>query len=130
MSWLRISHETTYRYAKAVRFGPHRLILRPREGHDVRVEEMRLTIEPHAEVVWSRDLFGNSVATAHFADPAAELRIRSDVLLEQTLPFPLHSFRPAAPVPFPVTFSGLEAAIAAAYQETTYPSDVTRVKQW
>src|ERR1700759_5063947 len=98
MSWLQIAHETTYRYSKAVRFGPHRLLLRPREGHDVRVEEMRLTIEPAAEVEWSRDLFGNSVATAHFSDPAAQLRIRSDILLEQPLPFPLRTARPAAPV--------------------------------
>ena len=44
MSWLRIIHETTYSYKAAVRFGPHRLVLRPREGHDVRVEEMRLEI--------------------------------------------------------------------------------------
>lgn len=130
MSWLKIAHETTYSYSKAVRFGPHRLLLRPREGHDVRVEEMRLTIEPHAEVEWSRDLFGNSVATAHFPGPAEQLRIRSDVLLEQTLPFPLRSLRPVSPVPFPVTFSGEESAIAAAYQETTYPGDVARVKKW
>lgn len=130
MSWLRISHETTYRYAKAVRFGPHRLILRPREGHDVRVEEMRLTIEPQAEVEWSRDLFGNSVATAHFADPAAQLRIRSDVLLDQTLPFPLLSSLRVAPVPFPVTFSGVESAIASAYRETSYPDDLARVREW
>jgi transglutaminase-like putative cysteine protease len=130
MSWLKIAHETTYRYAKAVRFGPHRLILRPREGHDVRVEEMRLTIEPHAEIEWSRDLFGNSVATAHFANPAEQLRIRSDVLLEQTLPFPLGSGRFTAAVAFPVTFSGVESVIAAAYRETTYPDDAARVRQW
>ena len=46
-------------------FWPHRLVLRPREGHDVRIEEMRLEIEPEFELEWSRDLFGNSVATAH-----------------------------------------------------------------
>jgi hypothetical protein len=46
MSRLRIIHETNYCYKEAVRFGPHRLILRPREGHDVRVEEMRLEISP------------------------------------------------------------------------------------
>ena len=130
MSWLKIAHETTYRYSKAVRFGPHRLLLRPREGHDVRVEEMRLTIEPDAEVEWSRDLFGNSVATAHFSNAAEQLRIRSDILLEQTMPFPLRSARPATPVAFPVTFSGLESVIAAAYRETVYPDDVARVRKW
>ena len=46
MSWLRIIHETIYSYKAAVRFGPHRLVLRPREGHDVHVEKMRLEIVP------------------------------------------------------------------------------------
>jgi len=130
MSWLRITHETTYRYRSAVRFGPHRLVLRPREGHDVRVEEMRLEIAPEFELEWSRDLFGNSVATVHLLSPADHLRIRSEVLLQQTAPFPLHSARPAALVPFPVEFSGLESTIAAAYQATTFPADVARVKEW
>ncbi|MEO6740353.1 MAG: transglutaminase family protein [Chthoniobacteraceae bacterium] len=130
MSWLRIIHETTYRYRTAVRFGPHRLILRPREGHDVQVKDMRLEISPEFELEWSRDLFGNSVATAYFLSPADHLSIRSEVLIHQTLPFPLRSARPAAPVHFPVEFSELESAVAAAYQVTTFPDDVARVKQW
>ena len=130
MSWLRIIHETTYRYRTAVRFGPHRLVLRPREGHDVQVKDMRLEIAPEFELEWSRDLFGNSVATAYFLSPADHLRIRSEVLLHQILPFPLRSARPAAPVRFPVEFSELESAVAAAYQLTTFPDDVARVKQW
>lgn len=130
MSRLRIFHETLYRYAGAVRFGPHRLLLRPREGHDLRVQEMQLTIEPAAEVSWSRDLFGNSVATVHFGSPAEELRICSDVLLEQTLPFPSRSIAPVASVPFPVTFSEVESVIAAAYLKSTYPNDVLSVQQW
>ena len=130
MSLLRIIHETTYNYKTAVRFGPHRLILRPREGHDVRVEEMRLKIAPEFELEWSRDVFGNSVATAHFLNPADHLRIRSEVLLQQTAPFPLRSARPFTVVPFPVEFSGLESAVAAAYRATTFPKDVARVKEW
>ena len=130
MSWLRIIHETTYSYKAAVRFGPHRLVLRPREGHDVRVEGMRLEIIPEFELEWSRDLFGNSVATAHFLSPSDHLHIRSEVLLQQTAPFPLRSARPSIPVPFPVEFSGLESAIATAYQMTTFPEDVARVREW
>ena len=130
MSWLCIIHETTYRYKKAVSFGPHRLVLRPREGHDVRVEEMRLTITPEFELEWSRDLFGNSVATIHLLHPAETLTIRSEVLLQQTTPFPLRSARPAQPVPFPMRFSGFEASAAAAYQTTTFPEDVGQVQAW
>ena len=130
MNWLRIIHETTYRYRTDVRFGPHRLILRPREGHDVQVKDMRLEIAPEFELEWSRDLFGNSVATAYLLSPADHLRIRSEVILQHTAPFPLRSGRPATPVPFPVKFSELESAVAAAYQVTTFPDDVARVKQW
>ncbi|HEY5892554.1 MAG TPA: transglutaminase family protein [Chthoniobacterales bacterium] len=130
MSWLQIIHETIYSYKTAVRFGPHRLVLRPREGHDVRVEEMRLEIAPEFELEWSRDLFGNSVATVHFLNPADHLRIRSNVLIQQTTPFPLRSAQPSTLVPFPVKYSGLESAVAAAYQATTFPEDLTRVREW
>lgn len=130
MSWLHIVHETTYRYKKPVRFGPHRLVLRPREGHDVRVEEMRLEIAPEFELEWSRDVFGNSVATAHLLSSADELRIRSDVVLQHTTPFPLRSSRSRTGVPFPVTFSSFEADVAAAYRASTYPEDVGRVREW
>ena len=50
MSWLQIIHETTYRYKKAVRFAPYRRVLRPREGHDVRIEQIRVEIEPEFEL--------------------------------------------------------------------------------
>ena len=129
MSCLRIHHETIYRYTSAVRFGAHRLVLRPREGHDVRVEEMVLEISPEFELAWSRDLFGNSVATVHFLNTADHLRICSKVIVRQTDPFPMRS-APVASVPFPVEFSKEETAIAAAYQATTFPDDVFLVKEW
>jgi hypothetical protein len=100
MSWLHIIHETTYRYRKAVRFGPHRLVLRPREGHDVHIEEMSVKIEPEFELEWSRDLFGNCVATAHILSPADRLHIRSEVLLHQTAAFPQRSVSGAVPSRF------------------------------
>jgi transglutaminase-like putative cysteine protease len=130
VSWLQIIHETTYRYKKAVRFGPHRLVLRPREGHDLRIEEIRVEIEPEFELEWSRDLFGNCIATAHILSPAQQLRIHSEVILYQTAPFPLRSTRRATPTTFPVHFSEIESAVAAAYLATTYPTDVAKVKEW
>lgn len=130
MSWLRILHETTYRYKEAVRFGAHRLILRPREGHDLRVEEMRLEITPEFELDWSRDVFGNSVATVNFLSDGDLLKIRSQVLVHQTSPFPQRSRRNSTPVPYPVAFSLEEAVVAEAYRQSTYPDDVESVKNW
>src|ERR1700690_4154645 len=77
MPSLRITHETLYRYHRSVRFGPHRLVLRPREGHDLQVERMTLTIEPEHRLEWSRDVFGNSVAVVDFLQEATDLRIVS-----------------------------------------------------
>ena len=37
MSILTIHHKTEYRYARPVAFGEHRVMLRPRDGHDLRV---------------------------------------------------------------------------------------------
>jgi transglutaminase-like putative cysteine protease len=129
MSWLRIHHETIYRYRKPVRFGPHRLVLRPREGHDIRVEEMTLQIEPDFDLEWSRDVFGNSVATIHLLQAAKELRIQSHIVLRQTEPFPVVSKRAKASV-YPPAYQPFERAVAAAYQVTTFPDDVAAVKEW
>jgi transglutaminase-like putative cysteine protease len=130
MSWLHIVHHTTYFYKKAVRFGPHRLVIRPREGHDVRIEEIRLEIEPAFDLEWSRDLFGNCVATAHILSPAERLRIYSEVLLHQTAPFPQRPAHRETPTGFPVHFSEIESAVATAYLATTHPADVAKVKEW
>ncbi|HEY6840143.1 MAG TPA: transglutaminase family protein [Chthoniobacterales bacterium] len=130
MSWLHIVHDTTYSYKKAVRFGPHRLVIRPREGHDVRIEEIRVEVEPTFDLEWSRDLFGNCVATAHILSPAEHLRIHSEVLLHQTAPFPLRPVQRQTRTEFPVHFSEIESAVATAYLATTHPADVAKVKEW
>ncbi len=130
MSWLRIVHETIYRYTKPVRFGPHRLVLRPREGHDLRVEEMNLDLEPEYDVEWSRDVFGNSVATVFFFAPSETLRIKNTLLLHQTRAFPRRTDRPVARPRYPLQFSPMEEAVACAYRASTFPDDVARVGDW
>jgi hypothetical protein len=38
MQRIEITHTTRYSYATPVRFLPHKLHVRPREGHDIRIE--------------------------------------------------------------------------------------------
>ena len=57
---LSIRHKTTYRYRQPVTLGPHQLLLRPREGHDVHIESSRLDISPQPQIKWHRDMFDNS----------------------------------------------------------------------
>ncbi len=83
MPILRIRHVTTYHYHQPVAFGEHRMMLRPRDDHDQKILESELEITPTPrELTWTRDRFGNHVATACFAEPAAELRFDSSIRLD------------------------------------------------
>ena len=126
---LRIRHETRYTYTRRVRFGPHRLVLRPREGHDLRVESMDVDVTPPADLTWTRDVFGNSIGTLNFNEPGRELRIVSHVLVTRTPPY-LHRKHDTAPTPFPPVYDPLEIAVVAAYQQLSYPSDGGAVNGW
>lgn len=130
MSWFQINHETIYRYSEPVRFADHRLVLRPREGHDIRVEEMRLTISPEFDIEWSRDVFGNSVATVRLLDEADELLIRSECVIHQTSDFPAVERPHADPIPYPLAYDDREIVVADAYRRTTFPDDLDAVRDW
>ena len=45
---LSVLHRTRYRYAKPVVFGAHRLMMRPRDSHDLRLLDTTLVIDPPA----------------------------------------------------------------------------------
>ena len=129
MSSLRITHETLYQYHRPMRFGPHRLILRPREGHDLQVERMTLTIEPAFSIEWSRDVFGNSVASVEFLGEATELRIVSQVDIRRG-EMPLLTERSRLAVSYPLVYDELETTVAAAYLVSIYPEETEAVAAW
>ena len=85
---ISVTHVTRYRYDRPVRFGTHRLLVRPRDGHDLRVLDASLVITPRAQLHWQFDTFGNSVAHASFADAAASLEIRSSLLIKRYMQEP------------------------------------------
>jgi transglutaminase-like putative cysteine protease len=83
MPILSIRHITTYHYNQPVAFGEHRMMLRPRDDDDQRVIETELEITPRPrQLAWTRDCFGNHVATAHFGDRACELCFASSIRLD------------------------------------------------
>jgi transglutaminase-like putative cysteine protease len=83
MPLLTIHHKTEYRYARPVAFGEHRIMLRPRDGHDLRVLESRLDIAPEPmSMRWIHDVFGNSVAIADFDERAPTLAFTSTVTVD------------------------------------------------
>ena len=80
---LQIHHHTTYHYWQPLEFGPHRLMLRPRESRNLRLNSHDLRITPAATVTWSHDVFSNSVAVAMPREKSDTLSIQS--LIELTL---------------------------------------------
>ena len=101
---LKVHHTTSYRYSKPVKFGPHRMMLRPRDSHDMRLVSTKLVILPKPHYVqWSYDVFGNSVAIAHFADNlSSELTFESEIELihYQTSNIAPHIAKEAMTYPF------------------------------
>ena len=83
MRILTVRHATNYRYARPVAFGQHRLMLRPRDSHDLRLVGAELTLSPPGTVRWMHDVFGNSVALVDFQSPAATLGITSTLKVER-----------------------------------------------
>ena len=82
MPILTVRHVTTYHYKQPVAFGEHRMMLRPRDDDDQIVLESELEITPApSQISWTRDIFGNHVATARFAERASELRFESTMRL-------------------------------------------------
>jgi len=80
MPLLSIYHKTEYRYLHPVAFGEHRIMLCPRDGHDLRVLSCELRIAPQPmRLRWIHDVFGNSVAIATFDERAAALTVTSEV---------------------------------------------------
>jgi transglutaminase-like putative cysteine protease len=83
MPILTIRHVTTYHYKEPVAFGEHRMMLHPRDDGDQKVLESELVITPEpSQLSWTRDINGNHVATARFAERACELRFESTIHLD------------------------------------------------
>ena len=58
-------------------------MLRPRDGHDLRLLATELEISPPSTSKWVYDVLGNSVTIVSFEQPASELRFASRLTIER-----------------------------------------------
>jgi len=100
------------------------LMLRPREGHDVRIESSRLEISPQATVKWYRDALDNSVAIASFAGKTRLLSIVSEVTIQHYEEQPLDFLVADYAVNYPFNYETDEFLALRPYlhRETPEPS--------
>ena len=129
MSVLDIHHLTVYRYSKPVGLGEHRMMFRPREGHDLRVLKSSLEITPSpSNLRWLHDVFDNSVAVATFEGTTKELRFDSTVTIEQTeTPLPEYALEDYSKT-YPFRYSNDDLPNLGRALVHHYPSD--KVRQW
>ena len=130
MTVLTVRHTTIYRYNRPVALGDHRLMLRPRDSHDLRLIKTNLTFSPPAVVRWIHDVFGNSVAIASFGEPSAELRIESDLVLETfAAERPPFQITPDA-LRYPFVYSADDRIDLGRMLERQHPDPKDRLGSW
>ncbi|MCP5556514.1 MAG: hypothetical protein H7A55_02060 [Verrucomicrobiaceae bacterium] len=127
---LRIVHRTHYHYSKPVTFEMHRLVVRPREGHDLRVEQLNLSITPAADVTWAWDIFGNSIAYAHFRESGTELKFDVDVVVRRFFSPNAPPNKPHSLSPYPLEYDLLEQAILKGYMTPVFAEETSALHEW
>jgi transglutaminase-like putative cysteine protease len=130
MRHLQITHTTTYEYSEAVTLQPHRLLLRPREGHDIRIESSQLEIAPAHQIKWQRDVYGNSVGIVQFLETASRLSIRSGLVLQHYEDQPLDFLVADYAVNFPFQYDPVERIDLSPYVLPIFLSDQPSLGEW
>ncbi|MBR0668222.1 transglutaminase family protein [Roseomonas hellenica] len=135
MPSLRIRHRTIYRYARPVGFTQHRLMVRPRDSHDLRVNDATLSVMPApAATRWAHDVFGNSICLLDWSpDTRAEtLEIVSELDLTH---YPAGSTLPGTTLdPFaeilPFSYEADETLDVARFRDRHQPDPQRMVDAW
>jgi len=128
--FLEVEHITTYRYHTPVRFGPHRLMFRPRAAHDIRVLSSMLEVSQPCRQYWVQDAFSNSVAIVEPLLEADHLTLHARFAIEhfgvQNLELPLS---PEAEN-YPFQYAEEEGRDLAAFLPPQYPEEQAQIREW
>lgn len=131
MPKVQVVHTTEYRYMRPVRITPHRLMLRPRDSHDLRLLDATLGLSPPAATTrWAHDVFGNSTAFVDFGEIETDrLRIVSTLDLEH---FPVRTDLPPilSAETYPFRYAREELPDLAPLIRQQAPDPAGRVKAW
>lgn len=130
MHRIRIQHLTEYTFSAPVTFNQHRLLIRPREGHDVRIESSKLVISPAYNIKWQRDVFDNSLAVVSFNEPSDKLTIASEVVIQHYEQAPFDFMLEDYAVNYPFNYADAERTDLLAYQQLVFLNDQSAINHW
>ncbi len=105
-------------------------MIRPRDGHDMRILNSSLVVTPLPDVHWAFDTFGNSVTLLTFPEGADELVIDSELELRR--------YGPDEPVPrielhagaYPFRYDPEDLIDLAPLLPVLFPEDRATVEGW
>lgn len=127
---LKVLHRTAYRYRQKVLFGPHRLLLRPRESRDLRLLSNEVGVTPAANLTWAQDVFGNAVATATFQEASDTLVIESATELQlDAAAWPVFDIAASA-ASYPFQYAADEWTDLGALTIPQFPDPGRRLQDW
>ena len=131
MPHVRITHTTEYTYHQPVRPTTHRLMLRPRDSHDLRLRDAKLAVSPPpTRTRWAHDVFGNSVCYLDWDRAGTKLiRIVSKLDLDHYPSARDLTLDPAAET-YPFSYATDEAPDLARLLERQYPDPDRVVESW
>ena len=127
---LHVEHETTYRYARPVEFGEHRLMFRPRTAHDIELIRSSLQVAPACELREIQDVFSNSVTVFTPREPAdhlhvvARFTVRHEGVPGIEMPIAPHAQR------YPFDYTAEERRDLGALLEPHYPDPDGALYEW
>jgi transglutaminase-like putative cysteine protease len=109
---------------------PHKLLMRPREGHDVRIESAELSISPAYQLQWQRDVFDNAVAQVSFLEPGNILSIGSRIVIQHYDDQPLDFLVADYAVFFPFLYDVSERGDLEPYLSMIFSQDHVILTTW
>jgi transglutaminase-like putative cysteine protease len=130
MRRFKILHRTYYNFSGTVRLEPHVLRLRPKEGHELRIESSSLEITPAATLRWHRDVEDNSVAIATFNTPTQQLVIESEVVIQQFNESPLDFLVDVYATNYPFAYTPEDRVVLAPYMNAASAAVNVPLANW
>ena len=130
MKRIRIVHRTEYHYNQPVTFGPHRLMIRPREGHDIHLLTGHYVIEPKSTMRWLRDIYGNSIAVLTFEEPSRKLKIMGEAEIAYLRDNPVECLIDPDARMFPFQYPPEEQIELIQYKLPSYPYEGPTLQKW
>lgn len=130
MKKLSVVHSTVYRYSRPVVLNEHRLMVRPREGHQLRVISHEVGVSPNALLRWSQDVQGNTIARATFEEPTDILQVDAHSVVElDSEPWPVFDIDASA-ISYPFQYSEHDLTDLGPMMTQQYPDPDSLLENW